>query len=129
MKDLAMAAFSVFFIQCPSFLAHQTAMLEARGKSNVQTLFGLRDIPSDNHIRTPLDPVPPQQLFPMFESIFTSLSEGGYLEAFRTTDQQLLIALDGTRYHASNTIHCKQCMVPTHCQGHPLPTSIDLTTH
>ena len=39
MEDVGLGAFSVFFTQCPSFLAHQKAMEVAKGKSNAETLF------------------------------------------------------------------------------------------
>src|SRR5215471_1345707 len=63
-----MAAFSVFFMQSPSFLALQTALQRGRGTSNCQTLFGMERIPTDNHIRTMFDPVPPETLFTMFDT-------------------------------------------------------------
>jgi hypothetical protein len=34
-----MAAFSVFFMQSPSFLGHQRALAEGHGRSNCQTLL------------------------------------------------------------------------------------------
>src|SRR5438045_5406969 len=51
MKDIGLGAFSVFFTQSPSFLAHQKTMQQSKGKSNAQTLFHLDEIPSANHIR------------------------------------------------------------------------------
>ena len=77
MEDVAMGAFSVFFTQSPSFLAHQTTMTENKGKSNALTLFGIHNIPTDNHIRDLLDSVPPKQVFPMFEKVFTQLNDLG----------------------------------------------------
>ena len=53
--DAASGAFSVFFTQCPSFLSHQKLMRQRYGLSNAKTLFGMQDIPSDNHIRNLLD--------------------------------------------------------------------------
>lgn len=117
MEDIALGAFSVFFTQSPSFLAHQTAMTEAKGISNAQTLFGLHAIPSDNHIRKILDVVPPQEVFPMFENVLNALNELGHLQAFRAFDEQLLIALDGTQYHSSNNILCENCSVKEHRNG------------
>jgi hypothetical protein len=64
MEDIGLGAFSVFFTQCPSFLAHQKTLQQAKGQSNAQSLFHLQEIPSDNHIRQTLDPVPPEKLFP-----------------------------------------------------------------
>jgi hypothetical protein len=55
MGDIGMAAFSVFFMQSPSFLAHQRQCEEGHGRSNCTSLFGIGKIPSDNHIRDMLD--------------------------------------------------------------------------
>jgi hypothetical protein len=117
MEDVALGAFSVFFTQSPSFLAHQTAMAETKSKNNAQTLFGIQDIPTDNHIRDLLDAVPPQRVFPMFERIIAALDELGHLQAFHAVNDQLLIALDGTQYHSSNTIACDNCTVKHHKNG------------
>ena len=59
MEDAALSAFSVFFTQSPSFLAHQRMMSENQGRSNAQSLFGVHPLPSDNQIRDWLDPVTP----------------------------------------------------------------------
>ncbi|MDN5850871.1 MAG: ISNCY family transposase [Nitrococcus sp.] len=117
MEDVVLAAFSVFWTQSPSFLAHQTAMQQARGQSNAKTLFAMTEIPSDNHIRNLIDYAPPEAVFPMFNRIEARLEAKGYLEPFRVLVDQLLIALDGTQYHSSETIHCEQCSVRQHRNG------------
>ena len=94
MADIGVAAFSVFFMQSPSFLAHQRALQERRSRSNCQTLFCMDRIPTDNHIRKMLDPVSPDHLFPLFSDALGMLSERGGLAAFRRLDGRLLIALD-----------------------------------
>src|SRR3954466_11224792 len=73
MADLGLAAFSVFFPQRPSFLAHQRQLENAHGRSNCQPLFGVARIPSDNHIRAVLDPVAPDHLFPAFGAAVAAL--------------------------------------------------------
>ena len=50
MADIGLAAFSVFFMQSPSFLAHQRVLAARCGRSNAETLFGMTAIPCDNHI-------------------------------------------------------------------------------
>lgn len=117
MQDIALGAFSVFFTQSVSFLAHQTAMTEAKGQSNAQSLFDVQTIPTDNHIRKMLDVVPPALLFPVFERIFKTLDQKGHLQAFRSVNKQLLIALDGTQYHHSHSIYCENCSVKEHRNG------------
>ncbi len=66
MSDIGTAAFSMFFMQSPSFLSHQRALEGAHGRSNCQTLLGMDKIQTDNHIRAMLDPVTPEALFPLF---------------------------------------------------------------
>ena len=95
LQDIGLGAFSVFFTQCPSFLAHQKTMEKAKGQSNAQSLFHLEQIPSDNHIRQSLDPVPPDQLFACYDAVFESLRQAGHLEGWRVFHETLLIALDG----------------------------------
>jgi len=65
--DAGMAAFSLFFMQSESFLAHLRRLEHGRNGSNCKTLFGIEKIPSDNHIRGLLDPAPPGLPAPCFE--------------------------------------------------------------
>jgi hypothetical protein len=107
--DIGVAAFSVFFMQSPSLLAHQQRLREGHGRSNCETLFGLSQIPSDNHIRAMLDPAEPTLLHPVFDAVLTELAASGGLDMFRQADGHMLIALDGTEYFRSNKLHCPQC--------------------
>jgi hypothetical protein len=109
MADIGLSAFSLFFMQSPSFLAHQRRLEEGQGRSNCQTLFGLDKIPSDNHIRALLDPVSPDHFHPVFAEVVAELEGSGGLEAFRQLGGHVLIALDGTEYHVSSKVHCQQC--------------------
>src|SRR3954447_18432678 len=74
MADFGLAAFSVFFAQSPSFLAHQRQLAAGHGRSNANTLFGMSRIPGDSHIRRMLDPVAPDHLFPVFDEVIGDLS-------------------------------------------------------
>ena len=113
MEDAALSAFSVFFTQTPSFLAYQRTMEGSKGKSNAQSLFGIHQIPSDNHIRDLLDAVAPEHIFPVFEDIWQVLEQQGQLAGFRSIADTLLMALDGTEYFSSRQIHCPQCSTRT----------------
>jgi hypothetical protein len=66
MADIGLSAFSVFFMQSPSFLAHQRVLAERCGRSNAETLFGMTTIPCDNHIRQMLDGAPTDHFDPVF---------------------------------------------------------------
>lgn len=63
-SDAAIGAFAVFFTQSPSFLAHQRDMQRLKGYNNSSSLFGTRQVPTDNQIRNLLDPIAPEYLPP-----------------------------------------------------------------
>lgn len=115
--DVGMAAFSVFFMQSPSFLEHQRRLRDGHGQSNGETLFGLTQIPSDNHIRTMLDPAEPALLYPAFGAALAELDRSGGMQAFRRLGDRTLIALDGTEYFCSNKIHCPRCSTRPRSNG------------
>jgi hypothetical protein len=117
MADIGMAAFATFFMQSPSFLAQQTALQRGRGASNCQTLFAMDKIPTDNHIRSMLDPVPPETLFAMFGETLGALEHGGGLGAFERLGGHVLIALDGTEYFCSQKIECPNCSSRARASG------------
>jgi hypothetical protein len=116
-KDAVLGAFSVFFSQSPSFLAHQKAMETSKGKSNAGSLFGIEKVPSDNQIRSLLDPITPRYLSPVFADILQGLLQSGHLDRFRVLGGQLLISLDGTQYFSSKKIHCPNCQHRTSAKG------------
>ena len=95
MLDAGLSAFSVFFTQTPSFLAHQRKMSDTKGMSNAQTLFWVHQIPSDNHIRDLLDGVSPATLHPVFEQILQRLQSTEQLSSYRSFAGTLLMPLDG----------------------------------
>jgi len=117
MEDIALSAFSVFYTQCPSFLASQTAMQQNKGRSNAQTLFQINKIPSANHVRNTLDEVAPEELYPLYDEIFAALRDQGVLRNFQTLGGTTPIALDGTWYCSSKNIHCDQCTKIEHSNG------------
>lgn len=109
LADAGMGAFSVFFTQSPSFLAHQRDMKMRKGRSNAEKLFALREIPSDNQIRNLLDPVSPRHVAGCYQETFESLEQAGIVKGYRSFAKQILVAMDGTEYFSSQKIHCAQC--------------------
>lgn len=110
MVDVAMSAFSMFFMQSESFLSHQRALEEGQGISNCQTLFGIEKTASDNHIRSLLDEVHPTELQPAFDLALNTLRENGGLKLFQRLDGRTPIAIDGTEYFCSQKPGCPHCL-------------------
>ncbi len=46
-----------------------------------------------------------------------ALHSGGQLEAYRSINGDLLVAMDGTQYFSSSKIHCPQCRLTQHSNG------------
>lgn len=107
--DAAASAFSVFFMQSPSFLAHQRDMHQHKGRDNVATLFGVENIPSDNQIRNLLDPITPDHFHADFAWVIEELERSGQLASFQAYAGTYLIAFDGVVFHSSEKIHCENC--------------------
>lgn len=84
MADVGPAAFSVFFMQSPSFLAYQRSLAERHSRSRCQTLFGISAIPSD-----------------MSGQVVAHAETPGRLEPFQRLGGCGLIALDGMEHFTS----------------------------
>jgi hypothetical protein len=117
LEDIILSAFSVFFMQCESFLEHQRQMHSRFGQDNAQTLFGIVNLPSDPQLRNVLDKVNERALSPMFAWVYQTLHQSGFLQSYEVLDHQLLVTLDGTQYFSSHQIHCDQCHHQTHVNG------------
>lgn len=117
LDDAVLSAFSVFYMQSASFLAHQKLVQRQKGNNNVRTLFGARKIPSDPQIRNLLDPIAPEEMDRVFGDIIELLADRGHLDEYRSFDRQLLCALDGTRYFDSQALHCDSCSQRTASNG------------
>jgi hypothetical protein len=114
MADIALSAFSLFFMGSPSFLGHQRALERGQSRSNCQTLFGISEIPSDNYIRLMLDGVSPAA----FDGLFMrAIEAAGPLTRFQRLGERVLIALDGSEYFCSRKIKCPQCSTRRRSDG------------
>ena len=119
-QDAALGAFSIFFTQSPSFLDYQRRLQQTKGQNNAHTLLGVEQIPCDNQIRKLLDPIAPSTLDPVFVEVFERLEQHHMLAHFRVLGDQLLVALDGTTYFASKTLHCPNCLTRQLSNGQSL---------
>ncbi len=109
LADAASCALATFFFQSPSFLDFQRRMLEESARSNCQSLFGVADIPCDNHIRNLLAGHDPDHFAPLFADCLQTARDQGALDPFLRLDGRLAVALDGIQFQGSDSIHCNDC--------------------
>jgi hypothetical protein len=113
LTDALMAAFAMFSLKSPSLLAFD----KERTEGNLETIYGIERVPCDTYMREILDPVSPESLRPSFKGVFRQLQRGKALEAMTFLDSHYLVALDGTGYFSSKTIHCASCLHKQHRNG------------
>jgi hypothetical protein len=113
LTDALMSAFAMFSLKAPSLLAFD----KERAEGNLHTIYGIEGVPCDTYMREILDPVSPKWLRPVFTSVFRQLQRGKALEAMTFLDDHYLLALDGTEYFSSKTIHCAACLHRVHRNG------------
>jgi hypothetical protein len=116
LANVILGAFSVFFMQCDSFLEHQRQMGSREGKNNAQSLFGIDDIPTVPQIRNVMDGIGAILFFGVFGQVYQMLHQRGILSPFEVLGGYL-VALDGTQYHSSQNVHCPHCSHRTHKNG------------
>src|SRR6266581_3524881 len=113
LMDTLMSAFAMFSLKAPSLLAFD----KERAEGNWHTIYGIQRVPCDTYMRERLDPLSPKGLRPVFKSVFRQLQRGKALEEMVFLDGHYLLALDGTGYFSSTTIHCTSCLHTVHRNG------------
>ena len=113
LTDALMSAFAMFSLKSPSLLAFD----KERAEGNLHTIYGMERVPCDTRMREILDPVSPKVLRLVFKSVFRQLQRGKALEPMVFLEGYYLLALDGTGYFSSKTIHCASCLQKVHRNG------------
>src|SRR5713101_5142741 len=113
LPNALMSAFAMFSLTSPSLLAFDKERVEG----NLQTIYGIERAPCDTYMRELIDPVSPEALRPAFTGVFLHLQRGKALEPMMFLHGYYLLALDGTGYFSSTTMHCQSCMHKVHRNG------------
>ena len=118
-SDCLMSALAVFSLKFPSLLKFDTEhKQDPILKHNLQTLYKLKQIPSDTYMRERLDEVKPSDIRKVFKQLFAKVQRGKLLEPFKYLNDSYLMPIDGTGFFASNAIHCANCCVKEHNKCH-----------
>ena len=124
LHDTLMSGFALMFFQHPSLLQFQRAMQQKRRRCNLETIFGVSEVPSDTQMREILDDVDPEPLRAVLPRLWEKVRRAGWAARFRTTlptgrhrGDYYTVALDGSEYFHSTTIQCPQCLRRTDAKG------------
>lgn len=69
--DAMMSGFACMYFQDPSLLQFQERLKEIEERHNLQTLFGVNDIPGQTQLSDIVDEVKSEQLRPAFKDYFS----------------------------------------------------------
>jgi hypothetical protein len=124
LHDTLMSGFAMLFFQHPSLLEFQRKMKQRRGRCNLETIFGVRQVPSDTQMREILDGVPPELLRQVLPTLFAKVRRAGWATECKSTvphgrhqGDYYTAVLDGRDYFHSTTIQCPGCLQRTDANG------------
>lgn len=124
LRDTVMSGFALMFFQHPSLLQFQRAMQQKRRRCNLQTIFGMHEVPSDTQMREILDGVEPEPLRGLLPQLCEKVRRAGWGGRFTTPlpsgqhqGTYYTVALDGSEYFHSTRIQCPHCLRQRDQQG------------
>jgi hypothetical protein len=113
MHDTLVSAYAMFFFQFPSLLNYQQVMKQQRGRCNLETLFGVRELPSDTQMRDVLDGAPSDPLRRLLAVLFERVRRAGWGERLKTSLPEgdfYTLVLDGSDHLVSHKVECPLCL-------------------
>ena len=117
LRDCYLGAFAMFYLQDPSLLEFQRRFHQTVQRSNLETVFGLTQIPGDSQLRDVIDRHPHGPLSDVYSDVLGRLSESGVLKRFEFLPEKYLLTIDGTQYFGSDRLQCPHCLVKQHKDG------------
>lgn len=124
LHDTLMSGFALMFFQHPSLLQFQRAMKQKRRRGNLETIFGVTEVPSDTQMREILDGVDPEPVRAVLPTLCEKVRRAGWGARFKTTlptgehrGEYYTVALDGSEYFHSTQIQCPGCLRRTDKKG------------
>jgi hypothetical protein len=117
MHDTLMSGFAMMFFQHPSLLQFQRVMKQKRQRCNLETIFGVKEVPSDTQMREIVDGAPVEPLRRLLPELVEAMRRAGWAEPFKThvpsgehQGDYYTLAIDGSEYFHSTKIQCPGCL-------------------
>lgn len=116
--EITASAFAMMYFQDPSLDHFQRRMKESINQSNLETMFGVENIPQQKRMRSFIDKVDPTIFRPAFGDVIRRIDQAKQLENFKFNGRYLC-PLDGSQYFhtGSETVSCRHCLTKHHRNG------------
>jgi hypothetical protein len=112
-----MAGGAMFALKFASLLQFDKQRVDPTIAHNLEKMFFVTRTPSDTQLRDIIDDVAPETISGAFDVVFSKAQRGKVLEGFTSLKGGYLLALDGTGYFESHSIHCDSCCEKTRRDG------------
>lgn len=109
-EDFFMSGLAIFSLKIPSLLQFEEEMRKQRSFSNLKKLFYVSRVPSDTRMREVIDEYGNDVFRPLFKAIFERAQRAKVLKDFDLWDNTYGLAVDGTGYFSSDSVHCENCL-------------------
>ncbi len=117
LRDTLRSGFALMFFQHPSLLQFQRAMAKKRQRCNLQTSFGVQEMPSDTQMRDLCDGVEVESLRGLLAHLWEKVRRAGWGGRFTTTlpsgqpqGTYYRVAVEGSEYFRSTPVQCSHCL-------------------
>jgi hypothetical protein len=105
-----------------TLLEYQRRMKKQTGRSNLERVFQVKEIPSDTQMREILDGAPTEPLRRVLPETFEQMRRVGWTGQFVTAvagEKYYTVAVDGSEYFHSPQLHCPGCLRQQRAKGEP----------
>lgn len=110
--DSLKSGFAIYSLKSPSLLSFQKRSTVE--DSNLNRVYKIDKIPSDNGLRKILDNVSTTELRKGFNKMFEYLKEEKVLAGFKSWQDHLVVSVDGVEHFCSKKVSCPKCMKRKH---------------
>jgi hypothetical protein len=109
--EALMSAFAMFSLKDSSLLKFDERRKDEAECQNLESVYGIKNIPSDSRMREICDEIDPKKyLAPIFKVLFRHLQRGKELEPMVFYKGCYLLNLDGTGFFSSEKVSAPYCM-------------------
>lgn len=107
--------FAIYSLKCASLFSFRKR--SKAEENNLQSVYGIEQIPGDNGLRQILDGIHPKEIRKGFHALFKRIRRIGILDEFRFWCRHFILSIDGVEHFCSNSISCPHCMQRKHRDG------------
>lgn len=115
LSDALKSGFAIYSLKVASLFSFRKRSLAE--DSNLNSVYGIQKIPTDNTLRNILDGIHPDKIRRGFYDLFKRVRKLGVLDTYRYWRRHVVVSVDGVEHFCSKSIHCKHCMQRKHRDG------------